>query len=456
MPVSLVDSSLFCDVFGTRDMREIFSDEGLLARYLQVEAALARVQARLGIIPVEAAREIVACARIENLDMAELKRETELVGRSILPLVHQLARACGGGAGEYVHWGATTPDIMDTGTVLQVRDGLVLVDQDLAELEDILAERATAHRDDLMIARTNGQHATPITFGFKVAGWLDELHRHRIRIAEMRPRVLVGQFGGAVGSLAAQGGKALELRTALMHELALGDAAISWHVARDRIAEVIFLLGMITATLGRIANEVWLLTKTEIGELAEPFAQGRGASSTMPQKRNPRGSEAILGIARIVRQHAATALDSMLQEHERGGGPWIAQWAVLPEAFVFTAGALNQSRIVLRDLYVDTARMRQNMLLTHGMTSAEAVMMALAPTIGRQRAHDVVYAACRRAEQSGEELGAVLIGEPEITACLGPQAITRLLDPENYVGFAREFIDRVLVDVGLGTSGTPR
>lgn len=447
MPVGLIDSALFKDMFGTEPMRRIFSDEGLLQRYLDIEIALARAQARLGMIPTEAADQIARKAKIDNLDMAELKKQTELVGRAILPLVQQLANACEGSAGGYVHWGATTPDIMDTATVLQIRDGLVLIEADLVRLESVLSNLAILHRDTLMIGRTNGQHALPITFGFKIAVWLDEIHRHLQRLREMRDRVLVEQFGGAVGTLASYGGRGLELQAALAQELGLGQPAITWHVARDRICEVVLLLGMISATLGKIANEMWLLTKTEIAELAEPFSPGRGASSTMPQKRNPRYSEAIIGISKMVRQYAAMALDSMVQEHERAGGPWIAQWSALPQAFVLTAGSLNQSIVMLEGMFVDKNRMRENAMITQGMTAAEAVMMELAPHIGRQHAHELVYSACQEAKGNNRPMLDVLAGLPEVSAHLSRDQLAKIVEPEYYLGHAGEFVDRVIAHI---------
>lgn len=444
MSVGLIDSALFKDMFGTESMRSIFSDEGLLQRYLDIEVALARVQARLGMIPREAVDEIARKATIDNLDMTELKKQTELVGRAIFPLVQQLAKACDGDAGGYVHWGAATPDIMDTGAVLQIRDGLAVIEADLMRLESVLTGLATLHRATVMIGRTNGQHALPITFGYKVAVWLDEMHRHLQRLREMRERVLVVQFGGAVGTLASQGGRGLELLAALAQELRLGQPAITWHTARDRICEVVLLLGMISATLGKVANEMWLLTKTEIAELAEPFTHGRGASSTMPQKRNPRYSEAVIGISKMVRQYAAMALDSMVQEHERAGGPWIVQWSALPQAFVLTSGALHQSIVMLEGMFVDKERMRANAMLTQGMTAAEAVMMELAPHIGRQHAHELVYSACRDAKGNNRTLLDSLAALPEVTKHLPRAQLAKMIEPEYYLGHAVEFVDRVL------------
>jgi 3-carboxy-cis,cis-muconate cycloisomerase len=440
---TVLDSVLFRDLFGTAAMRAIFDERALLARYVDVEVALARAQARCGVIPAEAAAEIAARARADALDLDALRRETEVVGYPILPLVHQLAKQCGE-AGRYVHWGATTQDIMDTAVVLQIRDALALIDADVAELRDILVRLARRYRDTPMAGRTHLQQALPITFGYKVAVWLSMFDRHAERLAQLRPRVLAGQFAGAAGTLASLGDRGLEVQQALMEELGLGVPAATWHVARDGLAEAVGFLGLLTGSLGKVAYDVMLMASTEVAEVQEPFAAGRGASSTMPQKRNPISSELILAAAKAVRSHAGTMLDAMVQDHERATGPWHAEWIALPESFVLTAGALHQAKFMLGGLVVDEARMRKNLGMTSGLIVAEAVMMGLAPHLGRNAAHDVVYAACRIVERDGGRLADVLAGLPEVAARLDRAALERLTDPANYLGMAREMVDRVV------------
>ena len=450
MPTGIIDSAIFRNLFGTEAMRQVFSDENRLQKYLDVEAALARVQARLGIIPEAAAREIEAKADVANLDMVEFEREVQIVGYPILPLVHQITRICEDGAGEYAHWGATTQDIMDSGLVLQLRDAFDLIDAELAAVADALVDLAETHRDTAMAGRTHLQQALPMTFGYKTAIWLASIHQHRRRLQQMRPRVLVGQFAGAVGTLASLGDRGLEGNAAVMEELGLGEPLICWHGARDGIAEAVNLLGLVTGTLGKIAFDVMLLMATELGEVSEPFVKGRGGSSTMPQKRNPISSEMIIACSRVVQQHAALVQGAMVTDLERATGPWHVEWAVLPEAFVLTAGALKEANYMLSGLEVHPERMRANLDMTQGLIVAEAVMMGLAPHIGRARAHDLVYDACQEAGARDRSLLDVLRGIEEVTSKLSDDELVALTDPANYVGQAPEMVDRVLAAVRGG------
>jgi len=441
---TVFDSALFRDMFGTAEMREIFSDEALVGRYLEVEAALARAQAQLGVVPKEAAQIIDAASRALVIDYDKLRQETEIVGYPILPLVHQLSAAAGE-AGRYVHWGATTQDIMDTGNVLQLRAALSIVERDLKEIGGILAGMARKYRDTPMAGRTHLQQALPITFGYKAAVWLSSIDRHIERLAQARPRVEVGEFSGAAGTLASIGEGGLEMQRLFCEELGLQQPSITWHVARDGFAEAVSLLGLITGTLGKIATDVMMMSSTEFGEVSEPFVPGRGASSTMPQKRNPISSELMLAAAKAVRQHVAAMLDGMIHDFERATGPWHLEWVSLPESFLLTAASLANAKFMLAGLAVHETRMRENLDLTHGLIVAEAVMMAAAPKLGRQRAHDVVYDACREAIEGDRELADILAGMPEIAEALGgADAIRRHCDPRNYLGLSGAMVDRVL------------
>lgn len=444
MPSTVYDSVLFRDMFGTAEMRAIFSDEGLVGRYLETEAALARAQARLGVIPQKAALAIDAAAKTITLDYDLLRQETEIVGYPILPLVHQLSKAAGE-AGRYVHWGATTQDIMDTANVLQIRAALDIVGRDLHELRDILATLALRYRNTPMAGRTHLQQALPITFGYKVAVWLSSIDRHIERLQQALPRILVGEFSGAAGTLASVGTDGLEMQRLFCEELGLGQPSITWHVARDGIAEAVTLLGLITGTLGKIATDVMMMAATEFGELSEPFVPGRGASSTMPQKRNPISSELMLAAAKAVRQHVATMLDGMIHDFERATGPWHLEWVSLPESFLLTVSALANAKFMLAGLVVHEDRMRANLDLTGGLIVAEAVMMAAAPKLGRQHAHDVVYGACRKAIEQGGQLADILAAMPEVVDALGGvEAIQAKCDPANYLGLSGAMVDRVV------------
>lgn len=444
MGSTVFDSVLFRDMFGTGEMRAVFDDDALIGRYLEVEVALARAQARCGIIPTAAADAIGKAADAIAIDRDRLRRETENVGYPILPLVHQLAEAAGE-AGRYVHWGATTQDVMDTASVLQIRAALGITRRDLNDLRRILAAKARRYRDTPMAGRTHLQQALPITFGYKLAVWLSSVDRHVERLEQAMPRVLVGQLSGAAGTLASIGDGGLEMQRLFCEELGLSQPTITWHVARDGFTEVVGLLGLITGTLGKIATDVMMMSATEFGEVSEPFVPGRGASSTMPQKRNPIASELMLAAAKAVRQQVAAMLDGMIHDFERATGPWHLEWVALPESFLLTASSLATAKIMLDGLVVHETRMRHNLLLTHGLIVAEAVMMAAAPHLGRQRAHDIVYDACRTAIDRGAGLAEILAGVPEIVEALGgAEEISRQCDPANYLGLSGAMVDRAL------------
>ena len=444
MPSTVFDSAIFRDAFGSPAMRAIFSDEALVARYVEVEVALAKVQGALGLIPAAAAMAIGTSADASKLDMAKLKTETDLVGYPIVGVVHQVQKQCGD-AGRYLHWGATTQDIMDTATVLQVRAALDLIDADLKTIGADLAGLADKHRHTVMAGRTHLQHALPTTFGLKVAVWLSMIDRHRQRLAQMRPRVQMGQFGGAAGTLASLKDQGLAVHDALCAELALECPPVPWHVARDGLAEAVAFLGLVTGTLGKIANDVMLLMQTEVGEAFEPFMPGRGSSSTMPQKRNPISAELMAAAARSVRQDVGLMLDSLAgADHERATGPWHLEWIALPRAFIATGGALAQAKLLAGGLIVDAVRMRKNLDMTGGLIVAEAVMMAVAEKIGRGPAHDCVYGACRRALDHGTMLIDELVKEPNVTEAIDLVTLARLVDPAHYLGTANGMIDRVL------------
>ena len=446
MPATIIDSLIFADMFTAADMRAVFSDERRVQYYLEIEAALARVQARLKIIPQQACDEIVSHCRVEQIDMAKLKGATERIGYPILGVVQQLVALCKDGLGEWCHWGATTQDITDTATVMQIRAGLELVERDLRETADILADLAKTYRATPMAARSNLQQAVPITFGFKCAVLLAAFHRHLERLQQLKPRALVGEFGGAAGNLSSLGEMGLKVQEGLMRELGLGQPAIAWHTTHDQIAEVGCFLGLVTGTLGKISTDVKMMMQTEVEEVFEPFAEGRGSSSTMPQKRNPIASAYIHALVSVVRQHVAALLDALVADHERSTGPWEIEWISLPEIFCLTSGALKQTRNMLAGLEVKPERMRQNLDVTGGLVVSEAVMMGLGPALGRQRAHDLVYDICREVIRTGRPFLDLLADNPEIKPHMGRDELAKLVDPANYLGLCGEMVDRVLAD----------
>ncbi len=444
MPASALDSAIFRDIFSTEAMRRVFSDENRVQKYLDIEAALAKVQARLGIIPKDAAEEIVKHCQATEYDFALLKKQTERIGYPVLPVVQQLVKKCANGVGEWCHWGATTQDITDTATVLQIREALDLIEGEIVAISKALVGLARKYRDTPMAGRSNLQQAVPITFGFKAATLLSGFDRHLQRLKELRPRVLVGEFGGAAGTLASLGKDGLKVQEGLMKELGLGQPPIAWHTMRDSIAETGCFLGLVTGTLGKIATDVKLMMQTEVEEVYEPFAEGRGSSSTMPQKRNPISCNYIVACTSMVRQNVAALLDAMVEDHERSTGPWEIEWISVPEIFCLASGALNQARFLMEGLEVDPARMRANLDLTRGLIVSEAVMMGLGPYLGRQRAHDLVYDICRKSIVAKKSFLDLLAADPDIAKHMKRVELAKLVDPSNYLGVAGEMIDRVL------------
>jgi 3-carboxy-cis,cis-muconate cycloisomerase len=444
MPSTILDSAVFRDVFTTPAMRAVWSDENRVQKYLDFEAALARAQAKLKIIPQEAADEIVRHCDAEKIDMARLKEATERIGYPVLPVVQQLVKLCKDGLGEWSHWGATTQDVTDTATVLQMREALALIEREIARICDALAALAKKYRDTPMAGRSNLQQAVPITFGYKMATLLAGFERHRERLAELKPRVLVGEFGGAAGTLSSLGKDGLKVQDALMKELKLGRPAISWHTVRDTIAEVGCFLGLITGTCGKIAFDVKLLMQTEVEEVQEPFHAGRGSSSTMPQKRNPISSVYITAQTAMVKQLVAALLEAQVEDHERSTGPWEIEWIALPEIFMLSAGALAQTRFVVEGIQVNEKKMRENLAITKGLIMSEAVMMGLGAAMGRNKAHDVVYDICREVVKTGRPLVDLLAENAEIRKHADRAKLAALVDPANYLGVAGEMVDRVL------------
>ena len=444
MTVSPLDSEVYGNLFGTPRMRALFSDATRFQRMLDVEAALARAQGRLGVIPSEAARTISATASASILDTDRMRARTEVVGLPVVPLVAALVEACGTEAGRYVHWGATTQDIVDTGLVLQMRDAFALLDDDLGQAIRATAGLADRYRAAVMAGRTHLQHAVPVTFGFKAAVWLASLLDQRQRLETLRANVLVAQYSGAAGTLSAVADHGISIADALAEELGLAAPDISWHVRRGGIAETGCFLGVLCGALGKIAKDVILLAQTEVGEVAEPHVSGRGGSSTMPQKRNPIMSEYVLASARNVHALVPVLLGGMIQDHERPTDSWQAEWVALPQMFVMTAGALHYATAILEGLAVDPARMRANLDLTYGLIMAEAVQTALRPVLGHDRAHHAVEAACKRAMAERMALKDALAAVPEIGGSFSAEEIDAILEPANYTGCANAFIDRVL------------
>ncbi len=442
-------NQLFDAYFTAPAMREIFSDRGRVQGMLDFEAALARAEAAVGVIPAVAVAPIEMACQAERYDFAALADAIGSAGNSAIPLVKALGKVIASGVAEaerYVHLGATSQDAMDTGLVLQLRDALALIEDELAQLTDVLAKQAVAHADTPLAGRTWLQHATPVTLGMKIAGWLGALDRSRQRLAELKPRLLTLQFGGASGTLAALGDKALPIAEALADQLKLGLPEQPWHTQRDRLVEFASVLGLVAGSLGKMGRDVSLLMQTEAGEVFEPSAPGKGGSSTMPHKRNPVGAAVLIGAATRVPGLVATLYSAMPQEHERSLGLWHAEWETLPEICCLVSGALRQARIIAEGLEVDAERMRRNLDLTQGLVLAEAVSIVLAQRLGRDRAHHLLETCCKRAVAEQRHLRAVLGDDAQVSAELSAEELDRLLDPANYLGQAKAWVERAVAE----------
>ncbi|HEY3597429.1 MAG TPA: 3-carboxy-cis,cis-muconate cycloisomerase [Paraburkholderia sp.] len=434
-------------ICGTQPMNDIWSPRATLQRMLDVEAALARASAMHGVIPRSAVASIEAACRAERLDANALARDAALGGNLAIPLVKQLTARVkddDAEASKYVHWGATSQDIIDTATVLQLRDTFALLDHGFDATCAAIAALARTHRATPMIGRTWLQQALPITLGLKFAQWLDALLRHRERLDALRPRVLVLQFGGAAGTLASLRDAAPAVTQAFAKELGLGVPALPWHTQRDRIAETASLFGMLIGTLGKIARDISLQMQTELGELGEPAAAGKGGSPTMPHKRNPVGCAAVLTAAARAPGLVATVFGGMVQEHERALGGWQAEWDALPDLARLAGGALAHIEEIAAGLEVNVARLAANLDATHGLILGEAVMLALGDRIGRLDAHHLVEQASKEALKTNRTLYEVLAADAAVTRYLSTEQLQRLLDPAQYIGDAHAFVDAVL------------
>ena len=440
-------SELLSKLFGAPAAEGCLGDRARLQGMLDFEAALARAEARVGLIPAQAAQSIGRQCRAELFDLAQLADGTEKAGNTAIPLVSALTSLVGAddpGAGRFVHFGATSQDAMDSGLVLQLREYDGHLSADIERLCKALALLARTHKETVLPGRTWLQQASPVSFGLKAAGWLDAMHRHAARLSEWRARALVLQFGGASGTLASLGNRGLEVAEALSRELDLALPALPWHAHRDRIAELAAVLGLLAGTLGKMGRDISLLMQTEVAEAFEPAGEGRGTSSAMPHKRNPVAAAVALAAATRVPGLVATLLAGMVQEHERGLGGWHAEWETLPELASIVAGSLHHMAEATEGLEIDAAQMRANLAAKGGVALAEAATAVLAPRLGRPQAHEIVGRASRRALETRKTLLETLASDPAVTAHVSRADLAAALEPGAYLGMAAAFIDRVL------------
>ena len=440
---------IFDALFGDPAVDALLTDTSRVAAMLRFERALAKAEASTDVIPARAVAAIVRHADISSYDLSSLAAEAVLAGNLAIPLVRQLRERVAhldADAARYVHWGATSQDVIDSGMVLQLRDATAIVLGSLLRASDAAGALAARHAATVMAGRTWLQHATPITFGLKAAGWMSALDRVRAHVADARERSLVLQLGGASGTLAALGRRGPDVAIAMGKELDLAMPELPWHAHRDRFAIFACALGVATGTMGKIARDISLLAQTEVAEAFEGAADGRGGSSTMPQKRNPVGASVVLAASVRAPGLVATMLAAMPQEHERGLGGWQAEWETLPELVHLTGGAARHIGEMLAGLEVDVERMRANADMTNGVSLAESVSMALAEHIGKFDAHRTIGAASRRALAETRPLADVLAEMPEVTRYLSREDIARLLTADRYLGASEAFVRAALAE----------
>ncbi|RNM12212.1 class-II fumarase/aspartase family protein [Nocardioides pocheonensis] len=439
-----MDSNIYGHLWGTPEARGLFDDRGRTQAWLNILAALAEAQAEVGLVPPEAAKQIRLHAHVSMLDLDELAIQTRETGHSTLGLIRCVQHVLPQEAREWVYYGATVQDVSDTWTALVMQRITAIADRDLARIEAAATRLSREHANTIMSGRTHGQAGLPVTFGFKAAVWVSEIRRHRERLAEGSRRWSVVQLGGAIGTMEFWGDRALPLLDAFARRLDLQAPDIAWLTARDRVAEFISVLGMITATLGKIGQEVYQLQRPELAEVREGATPGVVGSITMPHKVNPEISEHLVTLARVVRSHVGLAFEGMLPEHERDGRAWKTEWLVLPEACCLTAATLTMAHTLLERLEVDPSRMADNLAARGGYVLSEPVMRELAPRLGKHHAHELIYQTAMRGLAEGLTFRDALLSEPAVGRAISEEELSAALAPTAGLGSAPEFVTRVV------------
>lgn len=450
MASHIIDSWLYNKMIPTGEMKEIFNESNYIQKILDVEAAIAWGEGKLGIIPQYAADEICSKARYEYIQLDKVMEGIVKSEHPLIPIIKVLESVCEKDAGQYLHWGTTTQDILDTTVVLQIKEGRNIIYRDINRLLDILTEIALKYRNTLMVGRTNGQQAIPITFGYKAAVWLDEMKRHLDRLEESKERLLVGNISGAVGTYASLGSRGPELEKIVLEKLGLGVPNICWHASRDRFAEYLNILALIASTCGKIANEILNLQRTEINEVEEGFVFGRVGSSTMPHKRNPKTSAWIISLAKLVRNNANLMQQAMEQEHERDISKWRTEWAIIPESNIYLSAVLQLSIKLLGSISVKEIDMLNNLNILRGLLLSERVMYAISEKVGKQNAHELIYEICMKTYEEGADLAELILKNPNTSDLFTSEEIRNILDPGQYAGLASYIVERVVKATKIG------
>lgn len=454
MPSHPLDFQLQANYYATPELLAVFDEQRRMNRWLQVEAALALAQGELGIIPAEAANEINGKANLAHLELALIEKEYRQSRNSLMPVIKVLRQACREDFGQYVHYGATTQDILDTAQVLELEEILQIVYRDLRVLEKLLIENSEKHRNTPMIGRTHGQQALPITFGLKTVTWAGELRRHIERLKNLYPRVLVGQLSGAVGTMAALGPRGREVAERTMALLNLQWKPPSWHTCRDNMAEVASFFAILAGTLEKIANEIFLLGKTEVGELAESAPAGP-MSSTMPHKRNPVLCQRVTVLARQIRALTGVVVECMAHEHERDPRLLWSEWLAMPQLSMYTGTAVHYLVNILDGLIVFDQNMKKNLFLQKDMVMSEWLLFRLAPVMGKMEAQEKLHVLLRRAGEENRDLREILAGDLEIGPLLTEDDLSAMDHPERYVGQAVELVNDTLADISALRKNDP-
>ncbi len=443
-------SPLLAPMLSSAAMRAICDDATYLQHMLDFEAALARAEAAIGIVPAKAADTIAKACTADQFDLGALAEAATRSGNLAIPLVKALTAnvaKADAEAARYVHWGATSQDVIDSASMLGLRAAIDALLADIGRAISGFARLARQHRDTPAVARTWLQHALPMPFGLKLAEYAAALHRSRLRLQRLRDEGLALQFGGAAGTLAALGDNGWLVAEKLAQELKLPLPDAPWHTHRDRIAEIASVLAIAAGSCGKIARDVSLMMQTDVAEAFEPSGEGRGGSSTMPHKRNPIAAATALAAATMAPNLAATIFAAQVQDHERSAGPWHAEWPTLPMLLLVTSGALAAIVDIAEGLQVDVARMRVNLDATGGLIMAEAVAMALAERVGKSEAHHLVETASKKAVAEKNDLREVLANDPKVTAHLSVERIAKLFEPMAYQGVSQALIDRLLASL---------
>ncbi len=451
----IVDSQFYSRSYTTDEARKIFCDKYRYQRWLDIGAALATTQAELGIIPEWAAQEINQKAHMRYLDLGAIEKGVRVTSHSLLPLLEAWRRVCDGEAGQFIHFGATTQDIQDTAQVLEIREILCIVEQDLRIIAKRLMELAERYVDLVIIGRTHTQHALSMTLGLKMAVWLDEIWRNDERLMACKERVLVSELFGGVGTMDAFGEKGLELLSRFSERLGLKAPLTAWHASRDRGAEFLATVAIISGTMAKIANEIRSLSRSETGEIEEPFQPGKIGSSTMPHKRNPEMCEQVVVLARLIKANAGLGFEGMINEHERDYRTVRLEWVTITDTSLFFCGLLSLMKAILKGLLVHEDRIRKNVDEAATLISTEALMFALGETIGKQTAHKVIYETSMEAIETNQPLIDLLMDHHEISGKFKREDLEKTIDPANHVGMSRELTCRVIdhVKERLGSAG---